>query len=561
MRSVVKGSYIKGATRLAKAGAHINYIQYRSGDDREDGPRKFFDDGREGITGREVKDDLAKDGGKYVHKLILSPGVDGVDIKAYSRAVLANVGRAKGVDLNWRAIEHNNTDHSHAHVVIFGKDKLGKEVQFDRDDFALMREFGDRYLERNHEFERYLDRDLRKLMKEPEYKIEGDRAYRQLVSDLSREEDAAHAEPKQRYTAKEWDRDKAIKALPESQKVRVGDHTYTKYSSIDELKGAAERLQGPERDLVPAEQYRMVHVWLGKKEKVAEDYFEQQAKDKWDKRERKKERKDEKRPGEAEREFDKLNRDMTKSLHQMERQGGEGFGKGYKQRLREVQGRLSAEHAHFTSSEEIKRLQDLAEADPSKKAEIESQIKELRQWDQEQMGEGRWNDLDTLLGARYNREAKELARMLAPRKTPLPEGPLDPSNERDPEKQTELDPVKDPREIKTKEHGQDQQKYSANDPSKTTEQDLVKDGESERQLALKSENGKWQDFDSMVGDRFGRQDYDELSLTKETQHEQSQSEMRQFQDLHISQEQKPDLQRETMDRDDGEDLFSQGIVR
>lgn len=65
----------------------------------------------------------------------------------------------------------------------------------------------------------------------------------------------------------------------------------------------------------------------------------------------------------------------------------------------------------------------------------------------------------------------------------------------------------------------------------------------------------------MVGDRFGRQDYDELSLTKETQHEQSQSEMRQFQDLHISQEQKPDLQRETMDRDDGEDLFSQGIVR
>lgn len=186
MRSVVKGSYIKGATRLAKAGAHINYIQYRSGDDREDGPRKFFDDGREGITGREVKDDLAKDGGKYVHKLILSPGVDGVDIKAYSRAVLANVGRAKGVDLNWRAIEHNNTDHSHAHVVIFGKDKLGKEVQFDRDDFALMREFGDRYLERNHEFERYLDRDLRKLMKEPEYKIEGDRAYRQLVSDLSR---------------------------------------------------------------------------------------------------------------------------------------------------------------------------------------------------------------------------------------------------------------------------------------------------------------------------------------------------------------------------------------
>lgn len=561
MRSVVKGSYIKGATRLVKAGAHINYIQYRSGDDRENGPRKFFDDGREGIPGREVKDDLAKDGGKYVHKLILSPGVDGVDIKAYSRAVLLNVGRAKGVDLNWRAIEHNNTDHAHAHVVIFGKDKLGREVQFDRDDFALMREFGDRYLERNHEFERYLDRDMHQLLKEPEYKTEGDKLYKNLVSDLAKDDDA-EAEPKERYKAKEWDRDKAIEHLPESQKVRVGEDTYTKYSSIDELKGAAERLQGPDKDLVPAEQYRMVHVWLGKKEKVAEDYFELQAKAKWDKKERKKERKDERRPGETEREFDKLNRDMAKSLHQMERQGSDGLGKGYKQRLREVQGRLGAEHAHFTASEEIKRLQDLAEAEPGKRLEIEGQIEGLRQWDQEQRAEGRWNDLDTLLGARYNREAKELARMLAPRKTPLPEGQPGAPNELAPENPAELDPAKDTPEIKGKDQELDQsrEKNAVSDPVKAAEPDLAREGESERKQDLVSEKGGWQDLDSMFGERHGRHDYD-LGLTKEMQQEQGQKEMRQFQDLHISQEQKPDLQREDIDRDDGEDLFSQGIVR
>lgn len=542
MVSVAKGSYIKGSARFAKAGAHINYIQYRSGEDREKGPRKFFDDSREGIDGREVKKDLARDGGKYIHKLILSPGVEGVDMKAYSRAVMANVGRTMGVDLNWRAIEHNNTDHVHAHVVIFGKDKYGKEVQFDRDDFALMREFGDRYLERNHEFERYLDRDLHRLLKEPDYRVEGDGLYRDLVSELA----GGDQPPKERYTAKPWDKQAAIEHLPESQKIRVGEDTYTKYSSLDELNALKSRLDGSREEFIASEQYRMLHVWRGKKEQ-AEDYYEQEAKQKWDKKERKKERKAERQPGDVEREFDKLNRDMAKSLQQMGQ--GEGLGKGYKQKLRETQGRLGAEHAHFTAAEEIKRLRDLSEAEPEKRAEIEAQIEGLRKWEQQERAEGKWKDLDSLLGARYSREAKELARLVAPREVSLPERQPGPGNENGPET-LEKEPSKDSPENDGTVREVEQDKDLLLEPTKASEVGVEK--EPARHDVEKSEKVAWHDLDSMLGERHGRQDIDERVQAKE---------MRQFQDLHLSTEQGPKLEREDIDRDDGDELFSQGIVR
>lgn len=98
MRSVAKHSYVKGASGKAKAMAHVNYIQYRRGDDREDSkPREFFSSDKDGIQGREVKQDLEKAPRSMVvaHKIILSPGLRGVDMKAYARDVLQEAGREK----------------------------------------------------------------------------------------------------------------------------------------------------------------------------------------------------------------------------------------------------------------------------------------------------------------------------------------------------------------------------------------------------------------------------------------------------------------------------------
>ena len=42
IRTVVKWSYVKGASGLGKAKAHINYIQFREGEDREKTAARVF---------------------------------------------------------------------------------------------------------------------------------------------------------------------------------------------------------------------------------------------------------------------------------------------------------------------------------------------------------------------------------------------------------------------------------------------------------------------------------------------------------------------------------------
>lgn len=190
MRSVAKHSYIKGAKGKARANAHVDYIQHRSGDDRAQGGRTFFNKERDDVRGKEVKRDIEEqtERGVTVHKLILSPGINGIDLKQYTREVMDELGRSKGLDLKWDAVQHTNTDHDHVHVVVMGKDEHGRRVRLDRGDHKTLRETGDRYLEREHKLERYLDRDMYLLLKhgerskEPEYnRQKGDKLFNRLM--------------------------------------------------------------------------------------------------------------------------------------------------------------------------------------------------------------------------------------------------------------------------------------------------------------------------------------------------------------------------------------------
>lgn len=411
MRSVAKHSYIKGARGKARAKAHVNYIQYRRGEDRDGSkPREFFSDEREHIQGREVKKEIddQERSKVVVHKLILSPGVDGVNVQAYTRDVLKQVGREKGLDLNWRAVVHTNTDHDHAHVIVFGKDKNGREVLFNRDDYAKMREAGDRYLERNHFYERFLQRDSDRVLKDKYERERGDNLFEALVKDLNRIDERQGPERKPRE-AREWDKEKAIAHLPEREKVERDGQTYSRFSKLEELKDLAQKLGDGQTERLTKEQYQKLWQWIGTKERAGEDYYERQAKEKWDKKERKKSR----TPGDDEREFKKLDKDLRKSFKELE--AGSDFGKGYKQRIREQQGRLSPDHGHYTSAMEHQRLQDLIKQFPDRREEFEKQIADLKRFDQEQRQaetKGKWKDLDSLLGEKWKspERAKEQER-------------------------------------------------------------------------------------------------------------------------------------------------------
>jgi hypothetical protein len=166
---VVKHSYISPRGKLRKGGnlnaarvvaigtalGHIKYIQHRSGEDREKGGREFFTDEQDSADAGELRKEIRDHAGNgvIVHKLMLSPEVNPADPKAFTREVMKNIGDEKGLDLRWYATVHTNTDNHHVHMVVLSRDKNGREVRFGKRDYELLREYGDRYLERHHPLE------------------------------------------------------------------------------------------------------------------------------------------------------------------------------------------------------------------------------------------------------------------------------------------------------------------------------------------------------------------------------------------------------------------------
>jgi hypothetical protein len=143
------------AAAIGRALAHMKYIQHRPGLDREEGGRKFFDETEAELDAKELRTLVkeANDGHVTVHMLTLSPEINLADKRALTIEVMNHLGAEKGQDLRWFAVEHNNTDHFHVHVVILGKDKAGKDVFIKKADHKEMRECGDAYLERWHPIE------------------------------------------------------------------------------------------------------------------------------------------------------------------------------------------------------------------------------------------------------------------------------------------------------------------------------------------------------------------------------------------------------------------------
>jgi len=408
-RTVAKGSYIRGAGGKARAKAHVNYLQYRRGEDREDNqPRVFFNRDRDNIQGREVKEQIDELGRApvTVHKLILSPGLEGIDLNEYTREVLEEVSRGKGLDLEWYAVNHKNTDHDHAHVVIFGKDQNGRAVKFDREDFQHFREAGDRYLDREHFWERrqLRDRDPERVLKEA-YSREGDWDFQKLVAEINRKPGTEREEPEQakelertikpRKEPLPWDKEKAIARLPQSERIEIGGTIYTKYSPLESLQEVRVALKNREFERIPEEEFSKLCSWIGTKKRGGDDFYELKAKEKWDRKHKTKE----------ERDIDEHRR-MDKDLAKQYEHGQERYRKmGRGQRSIEGAGKLAESHGHYSSLMEIKRLQELAEQFPDLREEYEKQMEAVKEFDRQQSQDGRkdkdWNEFDALLGERW----------------------------------------------------------------------------------------------------------------------------------------------------------------
>jgi len=372
--NIAKHSYIKGRKGAARAIAHVRYIQYRDGEDkdRQSPARPFFDKERDEVLGLELRSQLEDWDGKGVamHKLILSPAINGVDLKEYTREVMEELSSAKGQELDWKAVEHKNTDHYHVHVCIMGKDLEGREVRLGRNDYKEITQAGDRYLEREHTYDRFLNRELWDITSRETYQRQGDRFFKELFynPELFKQVEDERAQASTRIIPREeWDREQAIADLPNKEKIFANDQVYTKFNSREELLELNSYIREGQDRYISPDKYDQMWAWIGVKNRAGDDFYEKEARGVKDFREYE--------------EFKILEEDLRRAF------AGESGEiprtvRG-EQRVLEQQGRLSDYHFLYAREMDQKRIEDIADRNPEMTDWAARELEHLKQFTNE----------------------------------------------------------------------------------------------------------------------------------------------------------------------------------
>jgi hypothetical protein len=129
-RVTVKTHFVRASPYGLKAASlHLGYIQ-RDGVQPDGSPGVLY--GPNGPTSPAPFEEL-RDGERHQFRIMISPD-DGheLDLTHYVRRIMARIERDTERQLEWAAVNHYNTGHPHAHVVVRGVDRHGREVRFDR---------------------------------------------------------------------------------------------------------------------------------------------------------------------------------------------------------------------------------------------------------------------------------------------------------------------------------------------------------------------------------------------------------------------------------------------
>lgn len=302
---VLKHSYISARDRQSRASnrppkvaavgraiAHLKYIQHRPGEDRGEGGREFFNESDDELSARRLRKAVREmqNSKVVVHKLTLAPEINPEDKKAFTREVMQKLAEEKGQDFQWMAVEHNNTDHHHIHVVVLGKDKNGKDVRIDKKDYDKIKDYGDRYLERTHplEFERARVEREKKERERIEARTKQREAERQerireglelpwMHKKIIREQ----LEPYKQWKAKQEEKERATAAKektpgrePEKpyfqDTIDAAGKEWSKQNTLAELRELNQYLWDNYDERIEKPEYKKLVAWIKEKERNQE---------------------------------------------------------------------------------------------------------------------------------------------------------------------------------------------------------------------------------------------------------------------------------------------------
>lgn len=279
---------MKGARKLAIGTAlgHIKYIQHRPGEDRQKGGRELFSESEDNADGKAFRKEVREHEGNgvVIHKLLLSPEINPADTKAFTREVMKNLGDEKGLDLRYVASAHKNTDHHHIHVAVLAKDKNGKEVRFSKRDYELLKEYGDRYLERHHPFElkeaqREREDKERQRLEERKQQRENERQERikeglelpWLHKKIVREQLQPYKEWKAKLENELTDQIRAGDGGPLDKPIHqdtlmAAGREWSRADKLEDLQRVNEYLWDNRSEWIPNEDYKKLVGWIREKE-------------------------------------------------------------------------------------------------------------------------------------------------------------------------------------------------------------------------------------------------------------------------------------------------------
>lgn len=129
-RVVVKAHVARLGGHGARAAAlHLRYIE-RDGVEKDGSKGVLYD-----ATGRASAEafEQPRVGEKHQFRIIVSPeDAAELDLTIYVRRLMAQVEQDLGRKVEWAAVNHYNTEHPHAHLVIRGVDREGRELRLER---------------------------------------------------------------------------------------------------------------------------------------------------------------------------------------------------------------------------------------------------------------------------------------------------------------------------------------------------------------------------------------------------------------------------------------------
>ena len=290
-QSRVNGKPSKGIA-VGRALAHLKYIQHRPGEDREKGGREIFGESDDELSAKRLRKAVRemRDAKVVVHKITLAPEINPADKKAFTREVMKKLGSEKGLDLQWMAVEHNNTDHHHIHVVILGKDKNGTDVRIDKKDYDKIKDYGDRYLERAHplELERArTERERKEKSRLEARKREKETARQERIRDgielpwMHKKILREQLEPYSQWKEKQLEKERAKKTKakePELEPekpyfqdtIKAAGKEWSKQNTLGELKELNQYLWDNYDERLAKPEYKKLVAWMKQKERLGE---------------------------------------------------------------------------------------------------------------------------------------------------------------------------------------------------------------------------------------------------------------------------------------------------